>query len=243
MTAEDCVMVPVMREERFADAGTVDDGPDAPPGLQTLQIATAAAGRPVDPAAIQRRPFLLRAGEKLRPYVDRMIARSSQVSNSAVLDAALFPWTKVLRENWGTIRREALAVIGKSDDVPQLGAVSPNHARIAKDERWRSFFLVGYGQRIERNIALSRDGSRAGTGPRVKQRVFLRPAARHAHSPPSRCHQGVAHMPLGTSGADRKGIAHDRSRAGRSRARFLPPCADPPSYGTRAPIWIDGRRL
>lgn len=106
----------------------------------------------VKPAA-PRRPFILRAGKKIRRYVDAIVARSSRVPNDPVLDPATFPWTNILRDNWQAIREEALAVTRDEEAVPALRNVSPDHARIAEDDKWRSFFLIGYGARIEENIA------------------------------------------------------------------------------------------
>jgi ornithine lipid ester-linked acyl 2-hydroxylase len=114
----------------------------------------AAAG--FDPAVLParaRRPLVLRMGKRLRPYVDRLVARSSLVPNEPVLDPYRFGWTQRLRADWQAVRDEAVAVARNPDAVPALHSISPDHARIAADERWRSFFLIGYGARIEQNIA------------------------------------------------------------------------------------------
>ncbi|WP_019831455.1 aspartyl/asparaginyl beta-hydroxylase domain-containing protein [Sphingomonas sp. PR090111-T3T-6A] len=102
---------------------------------------------------LPRRPLILRIGKKLRRTVDRVVEKSSLVSNGPVLDAADFPWTAMLRTHWREIRDEAMAVARNPDVVPALSRISPDHARIAPTESWRSFFLVGYGARIEPNIA------------------------------------------------------------------------------------------
>ena len=39
------------------------------------------------------------------------------------------------------------------DAVPPLKEISPDHARIAGDGNWRSFFLVGYGFQVPENCA------------------------------------------------------------------------------------------
>jgi aspartyl/asparaginyl beta-hydroxylase (cupin superfamily) len=93
--------------------------------------------------AVPRRPFILRAGKRIRRQVDAIVARSSRVPNDPVVDPALFPWTQILRGNWQAIRQEALAVTRDENAVPALRKVSPDHARIAEDDRWRSFFLIG----------------------------------------------------------------------------------------------------
>ncbi|WP_454887527.1 aspartyl/asparaginyl beta-hydroxylase domain-containing protein [Sphingomonas oryzagri] len=103
----------------------------------------------VDP---DRRPFVIRQGRKIRHSVDAIIARSSLVPNDPVLDPSLFDWIPRVQAVWQEIRMEALYVTRHLASVPALRAISPDHHRIAVDDRWRSFFLVGYGQRIERNL-------------------------------------------------------------------------------------------
>jgi aspartyl/asparaginyl beta-hydroxylase (cupin superfamily) len=104
------------------------------------------------PPAVPRRPLVLRLGKKLRRHVDAIVARSSLVPNDPVLDPAAFDWTALLRDNWQAIRDEALAVTRNTDAVPALNAISPDHKRIASDDKWRSFFLVGYGTPIAENL-------------------------------------------------------------------------------------------
>lgn len=104
----------------------------------------AEGGKPV-------RPWLLRMGKRLRPYVNRAAARSSLVPDAPLLDEELFDWTGPLKARWREIRDEAEALLESGAKVPPLRQVSPDHARIAKGDAWRSFFLVGYGQVVEAN--------------------------------------------------------------------------------------------
>ncbi len=119
--------------------------------MRTMVAADRAAA--VAPPAVPRRPWVLRVGKKLRRHVDAIVARYSLVPNDPVLDAALFSWTALLRDNWQAIRAEALAATRDTDAVPALSAISPDHRRIASDDKWRSFFLVGYGTPIADNLA------------------------------------------------------------------------------------------
>lgn len=92
-------------------------------------------------------PFLVRACARLRAIrgiIDRVIQRSSLVSNAPVLDVRDFPWTADLRGQWQTIRREALA---------SAVAQGRGHPAQPNPGRWDSFFLWGHGHRIEENIA------------------------------------------------------------------------------------------
>ncbi len=104
-------------------------------------------------AADPDRPWLVKYGKHLRGPVDRLIARSSVASNAPVLDVRDFPWTEMLRANWRAIRDEAAQAALTRIPAPSLATISPDHRAIARISRWRSFFLWGYGYRIEENIA------------------------------------------------------------------------------------------
>lgn len=101
--------------------------------------------------ADRNRPLVIRLGKHLRGAFDRLIASSSLVSNDPVLDVRDFPWTAVLRENWRTIRDEAIAVALRGEASPSLATISPDHRSIAEVNKWRSFFIWGYGYRIDEN--------------------------------------------------------------------------------------------
>jgi beta-hydroxylase len=49
------------------------------------------------------------------------------------------------------VQEEADRILADREAVPPLRRISPDHDRIAEDDRWRSFFLWGYGVRSEKN--------------------------------------------------------------------------------------------
>jgi len=98
-----------------------------------------------------RRPLIIRAGKHLRPLVNWAAARASRVSNEPVISDADLSWTASVQGVWQQIAEEALEVLRLGDGLPRLREVSPDHASIAQDGRWRCFFLYGYGERIEAN--------------------------------------------------------------------------------------------
>ena len=108
---------------------------------------TATATR--DP--LPKRSLLYRVGKKLRPRVDRVIAADSEVPDAPVLDAGEFPWIVTLERSWDVIRAEADAALADLNRVPPLHEISPDHRRIAEPDNWRSFFLWGYGYRMDAN--------------------------------------------------------------------------------------------
>lgn len=115
---------------------------------------TVGAVRPADHGLTQaKRPLLIRVGKRMRGFFDRIIGASSLVSNAPVLNVRDFPWTQLLRDHWEAIRDEALATaLAREDAAPSLARISPDHRAIAPVDKWRSFFLWGYGYRIEENL-------------------------------------------------------------------------------------------
>lgn len=100
---------------------------------------------------VSPRPWPVRLGKRLRPWFNARIARDSLVPNAPVLDSELFTWTLGLETAWPLIREEAEALLLRRDEIPPLHEISPDHARIAGDGQWRSFFLYGYGYRVDAN--------------------------------------------------------------------------------------------
>ena len=119
------------------------------PDLTTISGAPA----PGSVMKAERRPLIIRFGKHLRGVFDRLIASSSLVTNDPVLDVRDFAWTQTLREEWTAIRDEAIAVALRGRASPSLATISPDHRSIAEIDKWRSFFLWGYGYRIDDNAA------------------------------------------------------------------------------------------
>ena len=118
-----------------------------------LTIISGAPKPGAPMVAESNRPLIIRVGKHLRGVFDRMIASSSLVSNDPVLDVRDFAWTAGLRESWTAIRDEAVQVALQGEASPSLATISPDHRSIAEVDKWRSFFLYGYGYPIEESLA------------------------------------------------------------------------------------------
>ena len=95
--------------------------------------------------------WLVRYGKRLRKPTNRILVKYSKVGDPPVYPAYTFDWQKDIEANWQAIRDEALAVLSHRSAVPVLREVSPDHDRIAVDEKWQSYFLWGYGYRMHMN--------------------------------------------------------------------------------------------
>jgi beta-hydroxylase len=126
----------------------------ADPGVMLVPDLNVISGAPQPGATMEAergRPLIITIGKALRGLFDKLIGTSSLVSNDPVLDVRDFPWTAMLRDNWETIRDEATAVALRGEASPSLATISPDHRSIAEVNKWRSFFLWGYGYRIDDN--------------------------------------------------------------------------------------------
>ena len=151
-------------------------------------------------AILPKRSLIYRVGKKWRPAVDRALANCSLVPDEPILDAARFSWTAGLEANWESIRREAEAALANLNAIPPLRDISPDHRRIAEPDRWRSYFLWGYGYRMEANCAACPTTVRLLEGVPGLNSAFFSILKPGAHIPSHRgvtkailtCHLGVA---------------------------------------------------
>jgi len=99
------------------------------------------------------RNLVISIGERLLPAFDAMLMHYATTAEHEVFPDGSFPFTKTLEANWRTIRAEADEIVKDRKSIPPLRALSPDHHKIAVDDAWRSFFLIGYGVRFEDNCA------------------------------------------------------------------------------------------
>ena len=128
-------------------------------GAETTIEAQAAKRRANEVAKTRRektgggpvRAAVLRSGRNLRPLVNRVVAKYSEIGDAAVFPTELFPWAVELERNWEVIRAELDAVLRARAILPPLNTLAPDHTRITNDSDWKSFFLWGYGYRNDAN--------------------------------------------------------------------------------------------
>ena len=100
-----------------------------------------------------RRPLAVRLGKKARWWINRIVSRYSCVPLTPIVSTEHFPWLRTIEQAAPLIRAEADYLLRHVAAIPPMNQMSPDHQRIAGDGGWRSFFLVGYGYRIEDNCA------------------------------------------------------------------------------------------
>jgi beta-hydroxylase len=93
------------------------------------------------------RKLILRVGRRSRRTFNRLMVGSSLVGDPPVFPGSTFPWVARLEASLPIIQAELAAVMEQADSLPGIEEISPDHSRIARDRRWRSFFLHAYGYR------------------------------------------------------------------------------------------------
>jgi len=99
-----------------------------------------------------KRRTIMALGRATRHAFSSVIAKYSTVGDPPIFAKGQFPWVNDLESNWLTIRDEADAILREKEHVPSVVSISPDHKGIA-DDKWKSFFLWGYGYRIAQNSA------------------------------------------------------------------------------------------
>ena len=81
-----------------------------------------------------------------------VIARHCPYGDPAFFDLAALPMTAALEANWKAVRREVEGVLQHSETVPNFQDIV-EEITVTDDDRWKTFFLYGFGHKVEANCA------------------------------------------------------------------------------------------
>jgi len=101
----------------------------------------------------RRRRFVKRFGKTFIRSMSDFLGKQSLVPDTPVLDPGLFEFTGMLEANWQAVEGEARAILELRESIPTFDEISPDQKRISKDGNWRTFFLFGFGKRLDKNCA------------------------------------------------------------------------------------------
>ncbi len=90
-------------------------------------------------------------GKKVRHHISALVALSSRIGDEPTYAASHFPWIAEIESRWTEIQAELKAVLAREAGIPPLASISPDHRQIAPAGKWKSFFLYGYGYRVDEN--------------------------------------------------------------------------------------------
>jgi aspartyl/asparaginyl beta-hydroxylase (cupin superfamily) len=90
-------------------------------------------------------------GERALEPLEKWLGRSSTVGDTPFFEVETFPWAQNLEANWEKIRTELDAVLEDQADLPNFQDISVDQATMTTDDRWKTYFLYGYGFKSEAN--------------------------------------------------------------------------------------------
>ena len=84
--------------------------------------------------------------------IEKLIGGVSTVGNPPVFNNGVFPWTKIMEDNWREIRAEIQDLLRFHQGLPNLQDIQQEQSYITTDDKWKTFFLMGFGHRCQLNL-------------------------------------------------------------------------------------------
>lgn len=92
-------------------------------------------------------------GERILAPVERFIGKRSLVGDATFFALERFSWVEHIERNADVIREEVERLLEDRDALPNFQDISKDQIEITDDDRWKTFFLFGYGFKSEANCA------------------------------------------------------------------------------------------
>jgi beta-hydroxylase len=89
--------------------------------------------------------WTIAVGERALVPVERFIGRRSLVGDATFFPLERFSWVTHVEENWTVIREELERVLEDHEGLANFQDISKDQIEITDDDRWKTFFLYGYG--------------------------------------------------------------------------------------------------
>lgn len=90
-------------------------------------------------------------GEKLVRRLESLLGSHSIVGDTPFFDTNQFEWIPLLEANWKLIRQEVDGLLTHLSAIPNFQDISTDQLSITQDDRWKTYFLYGYGFKAEKN--------------------------------------------------------------------------------------------
>ena len=95
--------------------------------------------------------------KRVQRFAERLNRSHARFGDVPVLDNADFPWVAQVEAQWRPIRAELDRLLQRQAELPAFNDVVGGNSMVShhlrRDRGWKSFFLLGYGHRFQRNIA------------------------------------------------------------------------------------------
>jgi aspartyl/asparaginyl beta-hydroxylase (cupin superfamily) len=98
--------------------------------------------------------WTIAVGERVLVPVERFIGRRSLVGDATFFPLERFPWVKHVEDNWTVIREELERVLDDHAGLANFQDISKDQIEITDDDRWKTFFLYGYGFKAKLGVEM-----------------------------------------------------------------------------------------
>jgi aspartyl/asparaginyl beta-hydroxylase (cupin superfamily) len=88
-------------------------------------------------------------GERILAPIDRYVGRRSLCGDAPFFEPAQFSWTVELERGWKVMRAELERLLARRELLPSFQEISSDQRSLSDDDRWKTFFIYGYGHRTE----------------------------------------------------------------------------------------------
>ncbi|HEY5260527.1 MAG TPA: aspartyl/asparaginyl beta-hydroxylase domain-containing protein [Solirubrobacteraceae bacterium] len=93
-------------------------------------------------------------GERILAPVERLVGSRSLVGDTTFFPNERFPWIELIESNCDTIREELQRVLADREALPNFQDISKDQIEITDDDRWKTFFLYGFGFQAKLGIEM-----------------------------------------------------------------------------------------
>ncbi len=138
-----------------------------------------------EPKRKRHRPSVA-AGLWIVKRIERVLMRFSALPDQPWFDAGQFEWTKTLEANAPAIRTELERILDQPERIPNFQDISRDQVNITRDDQWKTFFLHGYGYRMDGNCAACPETARVVESIPGMYTAFFSILSPGKHIPPHR---------------------------------------------------------
>ncbi len=105
----------------------------------------------IPPMKKKKTRLLVKVGLWIIKRVEKVLINYSLVPDTPFFDTNEFAWIKQLVDNWEIINKELDVVLANPERLPSFQDISKDQVNISKDDKWKTFFLYGYGFKNQEN--------------------------------------------------------------------------------------------
>ncbi|MEO9021591.1 MAG: aspartyl/asparaginyl beta-hydroxylase domain-containing protein [Ginsengibacter sp.] len=92
-----------------------------------------------------------RISNRILAFMGKLMSPFSKVSTGPVMKNSEFEWSTLLEENWKDIQSEVNSLLKTDQNLPNIQEIQPQEALLSSDNKWKTFFLYGFGIKAEKN--------------------------------------------------------------------------------------------